>query len=219
MKDYQLVLLFLCFGLPLVGQSDIGGKVTDSTSTSLPGANVVLLRASDSLLVAFATTDNKGDFLLENVPVGTHQMHVSFLGFERSPQIIEVSEDDQYLGLGDLVMFPAGYLLNNVEVTADRIPIRMVGDTMMYDAEAFAVGQNATVEDLLRRLPGMSIDANGSITWRGQTINQVLVNGRPFFAGNSSLITQNLEAEAISNVEVFDQQTNREELSGIDDGI
>ncbi|MEM6396995.1 MAG: TonB-dependent receptor [Bacteroidota bacterium] len=218
MKTLFTLGLFLLFVLPQVAQSDISGRVTDSTSTSLPGANVVLLRASDSLLVSFATTDNRGDFLLENVPVGTHQMTISFLGYERSPQTIVVTENDQYLGLGDLVMYPAGYLLGNVEVTADRIPIRMVGDTMMYDAEAFAVGQNANVEDLLRRLPGMSIDASGAITWRGQTVNQVLVNGRPFFAGNSSLITQNLDAEAISNVEVFDQQTNTEELSGIDDG-
>lgn len=90
---------------------------------------------------------------------------------------------------------------------------------MMYNADAFAVGENATVEDLLRRLPGMSIGANGAITWRGQAIQQVLINGKPFFAGNSTLITQNLDAKAIKNVEVFDRKSNREEISGVDDGV
>ena len=89
--DLSLAVRFV-FGLPLVGQSDIGGTVTDSTSTPLPGANVVFLRASDSFLVAFATTHNKVDFLLENVPVRTPQMHGSFPGFDVSPPIIAVSD-------------------------------------------------------------------------------------------------------------------------------
>lgn len=216
----SLPLLVLLLATTLVSaQSDISGTVVDSTGTTLTGANVVVLRASDSLLMGFATTDGKGDFLLEDIAVGEHQLHLSFLGYERAPQSVIVSESDQYLGLGEMIMYPAGYLLSGVEVTAGRIPIRMKGDTMMYDAEAFAVGQNASVEDLLRRLPGMSIDASGAITWRGQPVQQVFVNGRPFFAGNATMITQNLDAAAIDNVEVFDQQSNREELSGVDDGV
>lgn len=89
---------------------------------------------------------------------------------------------------------------------------------MMYDAGAFAVGENAVVEDLIRRLPGMSVDASGQITWRGKPISEVMINGKPFFAGNSTLLTQNLDAKAIKNVEVYDQKTDSEEISGVDDG-
>ncbi|PHI21014.1 hypothetical protein CEQ90_04840 [Lewinellaceae bacterium SD302] len=217
-----LFYLFFSFvslsSIGLIAQADIGATIVDSSGVSLPGANAILLRASDSLLISFGTADNKGDFLMENVPVGSYLLQISFLGFERPDQTVEVTASDQYLGLGELRMYPAGFLLSGVEVTADRIPIRMKGDTMMYDADAFAVGDNAVVEDLLRRLPGMSIDANGSITWRGQAVQQVMINGKPFFAGNSTLITQNLDAKAIKNVEVFDQKSNQEELSGIDDG-
>lgn len=219
MKNVTFFFFLTFFYLsPLVAQSDIAGTVKDSTGATLPGANAILLRTSDSLLTSFGTTDDKGNFLMEDVAVGSYFLRISYIGYERSDQPIEITASDQYLGLGDLTMYPAGFLLSGVEVTADRIPIRMKGDTMMYDADAFAVGDNASVEDLLRRLPGMSIDANGGITWRGQAVQQVLINGKPFFAGNSTLITQNLDAKALKNVEVFDQKSNKEELSGVDDG-
>jgi hypothetical protein len=213
-----LFLLLLFFTTLLGAQAEISATVVDTTGTTLPGANAILLRSSDTLLTSFGTTDAKGEFLMTKVPPGDYILRVSFLGFERPEQEIKVTESDQYLGLGELKMYPAGFLLNNIEVTADRIPIRMKGDTMLYDAAAFAVGENAKVEDLLRRLPGMSIDANGQLTWRGRPVQEIMINGKPFFAGNSTLITQNLDAKALKNVEVFDQKSDNEEITGIDDG-
>ncbi|WP_116124563.1 carboxypeptidase regulatory-like domain-containing protein [Lewinella sp. IMCC34183] len=215
---HLLTLFLVLAGLMLHAQSEISATVVDTTGTTLPGANAVLLRTSDTLLTSFGTTDDKGEFLMQKVPPGEYILRVTFLGFERPDQEITVTASDQYLGLGELRMYPAGFQLSGVEVTADRIPIRMKGDTMLYDAAAFAIGENAKVEDLLRRLPGMSVDANGQLTWRGKPINEVMINGKPFFAGNSTLITQNLDAKAIKNVEVFDQKTDDEEISGVDDG-
>jgi hypothetical protein len=218
MKHLYILLLCLLTTGGLSAQAEIVGTVMDSTGTTLPGANAVLLRSSDSLLTNFGTTDNNGAFRMQKVPAGDYLLRVTFLGYERPDQSLQITGEDQYLGLGDLKMYPAGFFLNGVEVTADRIPIRMKGDTMLYDADAFAVGDNAVVEDLIRRLPGMSVDASGQITWRGKAINEVMINGKPFFAGNSTLLTQNLEAKSITNVEVFDQKTDAEEISGIDDG-
>ncbi|CAH1000540.1 hypothetical protein LEM8419_01693 [Neolewinella maritima] len=221
MQHLHLSLLFTLFLLTtgLFAQStEISATVVDTTGTTLPGANAILLRTSDTLLTAFGTTDAKGEFLMQKVPAGEYLLRVSFLGFERPDQSITVTESDQYLGLGELRMYPAGFLLSGVEVTADRIPIRMKGDTMLYDAGAFAVGENAKVEDLLRRLPGMSIDANGQLTWRGKPVQEIMINGKPFFAGNAALVTQNLDAAALKNVEVFDQKSDAEEITGVDDG-
>lgn len=218
MKPILLVLFMLLCGTLARAQSDITATIVDTTGTTLPGANAILLRKSDTLLTSFGTTDGQGEFVMQQVPPGDYLLRLSFLGYERNDQQITVSESDQYLGLGQLMMYPAGFLLEGIEVTADRIPIRMKGDTMLYDAGAFAVGENAKVEDLLRRLPGMSIDANGQITWRGRPVQEVMINGKPFFASNSSLITQNLDAKALKNVEVFDQKSDSEEITGVDDG-
>ena len=211
-------LLFVLTCSVLSAQAEIVGTVVDTTGITLPGANVVLLRSSDSLLTAFATTDDKGQFRMQNVAAGSYIMRATFLGYERPDQTVEISADDQYFDYGEMKLYPAGFLLNGIEVTADRIPIRMKGDTMMYNAEAFAVGENAVVEDLIRRLPGMSVDGAGNITWRGKPISEVMINGKPFFAGNSTLLTQNLDAKAVTNVEVYDQKTDSEEITGIDDG-
>ncbi|MFK8162366.1 MAG: carboxypeptidase regulatory-like domain-containing protein [Lewinella sp.] len=218
MKFLYTFLAVLVTSTVLSAQAEIVATVTDTTGITLPGANAVLLRAQDSLLTSFGTTDDKGAFRMQNVPAGNYLLRVTFLGYERPDQELEITKDDQYFDLGELKLYPAGFFLNGVEVTADRIPIRMKGDTMMYDAGAFAVGDNAVVEDLIRRLPGMSVDASGQITWRGKPISEVMINGKPFFAGNSTLLTQNLDAKAIKNVEVYDQKTDAEEVSGIDDG-
>ncbi|OAV44887.1 TonB-dependent receptor [Lewinella sp. 4G2] len=218
MKHFLLLTLTLFFCTCVSAQTEIVGTVVDSSGTTLPGANAVLLRSSDSLLTAFGTTDDKGIFRMENVAPGDYLLRLSFIGFERGDQTLKITAEDQYLGLGELRMYPAGFLLNGIEVTADRIPIRMVGDTMMYDAEAFAVGENAVVEDLLRRLPGMTVDANGQITWRGKPISEVMINGKPFFGGNTTLLTQNLDAKAVKNIEVYDQKSDDEEITGNDDG-
>jgi hypothetical protein len=214
---YTLLFCLLTTGA-ISAQAEIVATVMDSSGITLPGANAVLLRAQDSLLTSFGTTDNDGVFRMQNVPAGKYLLRITFLGYERPDQSLDITTDDQYFGLGELKMYPAGFFLNGVEVTADRIPIRMKGDTMMYDAGAFAVGENAVVEDLIRRLPGMSVDASGQITWRGKPITEVMINGKPFFAGNSTLLTQNLDAKAIKNVEVYDQKSDSEEVSGIDDG-
>ena len=153
-----------------------------------------------------------------DVGPGDYLLRVSFIGYERPDQALKITADDQYLGLGELKMYPAGFFLSGVEVTADRIPIRMKGDTMLYDAGAFGVSENAVVEDLLRRLPGMTVDASGQITWQGKPISEVMINGKPFFGGNTTLLTQNLDAKAVKNIEVFDQKTDDEEITGVDDG-
>lgn len=217
MKNLLPLILLLFSGIAF-GQAEIVGTVIDSTGTTLPGANVVLLRTSDSLLTAFGTTDDKGVFRMQEVAPGDYLLRASFIGFERPDQPLKITPDDQYFGLGELKMYPAGFFLGGVEVTADRIPIQMRGDTMLYDAGAFGVSENAVVEDLLRRLPGMTVDASGQITWRGKPISEVMINGKPFFGGNTTLLTQNLDAKAVKNIQVYDQKTDNEEITGVDDG-
>ncbi|MEM1119066.1 MAG: hypothetical protein AAGJ18_01370 [Bacteroidota bacterium] len=218
MKKFTFLFSFLCCTNFLTAQTELTGRLVDTTKVSLIAANVVLLEPKDSTITAYSVTDEKGVFRLLDVKAGTYIMQTTYLGYERPDKLITINQSDQYLDFGELTMYPAGYLMAGIEVTADRIPVQMRGDTMMFDAEAFSVGKNAVVEDLIRRLPGMEIDASGNITYRGRPINEVLINGKPFFAGNSTLLTQNLNADAIKNLELYDQKTDAEEISGVDDG-
>lgn len=218
MEKLILTVLVLMSYITLVAQSEVVGRVIDSTGTTLPGANIILLQSSDSLMAGNAITDAQGAFRLLDVAPGAYILRVTFIGFKRPDKNITVSAGDQYFNYGDLKMYPASFFLDGIEVTADRIPVQMRGDTVLYDAEAFTVGQNAVVEDLIRRLPGMAVDPAGNITFQGRPINEVMINGKPFFAGNSTLLTQNLDAEAITNIQVYDQKSDSEEITGVDDG-
>ncbi len=217
MKYFFLFIFQLCLPF-LSAQATINGTLVDSTLTALPGANVVLLNAADSILVSFSNTDNQGRFQINDVPTGEYLLRCSFLGYTRPEQSIIVQASDQLLGLGELIMYPADYFLQGIEVNGHRIPIRMRGDTMVFDADAFGTGPNAVVEDLLRRLPGMTVENDGRILFRGKPVNELMVNGKPFFRGNTQIVTQNLDAAAIKNVEVFDQKSDREIVSGVEDG-
>lgn len=214
------LLLFLYFSfvsLCLIAQTSLSGSVVDTSGQALPAANVVLLKQSDSTLVAFGNSNGKGNFLLKNVGAGDYLLRCSFLGHRRPEQPISIAATDQMLDLGSLVMYPEEFLLDGIEVNGYRIPIRMRGDTVVFDADAFAAGPNAVVEDLLRRLPGMTIAPSGAIQFNGKAVKEVMVNGKPFFKGNSQIVTKNLDASAVENVEVFDQQSDQEIVSGVDD--
>lgn len=210
-----LALLIVVFGY---SQTTVTGTLVDTLGKPLSGASVVLLQQADSTLVQFGLSQDNGAFQLKQVPTGEYLLRFDYLGFQRPDDSLRIKADDQLLGLGELRMYPEGYALRTVEVSGLRIPVRMRGDTILFDADAFATGPNAVVEDLLRRLPGMSVDPFGNLRFQGKSIREVMINGEPFFQGNNRLLTQNLPADAVSSVEVFDKKSDAEEISGVDDG-
>ena len=214
-----LTCTLLASSLPLFAQLEIVGTLADSAGLGLPYANVVLLHAADSSLAAFSTTDKKGAFKC-SVTLGATEylLRASYVGYASYTRIIDVGPNDQFLNLGLISLSVQGYLLDGAEVNGYRIPIRMRGDTVVFDADAFAAGPNAVVEDLLRQLPGLSIQLGGAILFHGKPVSEVMVNGRPFFRGNTQLLTQNLNASAVKNVEVYDRKSASETISGEDDG-
>ena len=108
--------------------------------------------------------------------------------------------------------------LDELVVTAEHIPMVIKKDTLEYNAAAFKVGPNANVEDLLRRLPGVDVEQDGSIRAQGEEVEQVLVDGKEFFGNDPRIATQNLPADAVDKVQVYDKQSDMAEFTGIDDG-
>jgi hypothetical protein len=94
----------------------------------------------------------------------------------------------------------------------------MNNDTLEFNTENFKTQPNAVVEDLLKKLPGVVVDADGTVRVNGQKINRVLVNGKEFFTGDPKLATKNLDADAVDKVQVFDKKSDRAAFTGVDDG-
>ncbi|MEI9807698.1 MAG: hypothetical protein WDO16_07375 [Bacteroidota bacterium] len=117
-----------------------------------------------------------------------------------------------------MILIPKSKLLAEV-ILKSGSPIRIKGDTTVYTADSFKVRPGANVEELLRRLPGIQVDKNGTITAMGEKVTKVLVDGEEFFGSDPGIATKNLRADVVQEVQVFDKKSDQAEFTGIDDGV
>lgn len=210
----------LCLLLPAMAMAQkpvtLQGRVTDTlTKKGLSYATVSLVHAKDSTLVGFTRADSNGVFTMKNIHKGEYLISASYVGFLPVWQPLSVN------GLQDISQVELAMTdVNNSSVTvvSKRPPVVMNGDTLEFNSENFKTKPNAVVEDLLKKLPGVTVDADGTIRVNGQRVNRVYVNGREFFTGDPKMATRNLDADAVDKVQVYDKKSDRAEFTGIDDG-
>ncbi|MCO6491276.1 MAG: outer membrane beta-barrel protein [Phaeodactylibacter sp.] len=214
-----LIALFSFSNAPLQAQgSSVTGQVLSETGEPLPSATIMLLRAQDSILQQFALADARGQFAIKGAKPGQYLLQAAFLGYENHSQPVEIPAGQPSIDVGAIAMQPRAELLGEVVVKEERIPLAIRKDTIEFDAEAFKTQPNAVVEDLLKKLPGVEVGRDGSIRAMGENVERVTVDGKEFFGKDPRLATQNLPADAIDKVQVFDKKSDRAEFSGIDDG-
>lgn len=194
----------------------VRGSVADSAGNPIANAMVVALHRADSVLVTFATTTGSGAFTINRLAPGDYLLQVTAVGFRPSWRPFTVGSSD--LSVGTVTMQVAVTTLAEVEVNAERVPIVNRRDTLEFNALAFATRPNATVEDLLRRLPGVEVSSDGSIKAQGKDVQKVLVDGKEFFGTDPTIATKNLPADAIARVHVYEKQSDRADFTGIADG-
>jgi len=216
---YLIQTLILCCGYyASTCQHTITGKVFDQQEEALSGATIVLLDGKDSTMLSFALTDDLGRFRLPDVKADSNILQVSYISFESYSQMLEAKGSNKNLDLGIIRLNESSELLKEVTIKAEHIPMGIRGDTISYNADAFKTRPNATVEELLKKLPGIEVERNGNIKAQGEDVDNVLVDGKEFFGGDPKMATKNLKAEAIDKVEVYDKQSEVAEFTGIDDG-
>ncbi|MEO0557492.1 MAG: outer membrane beta-barrel protein [Bacteroidota bacterium] len=207
----------LAMALPCAAQSSVvTGVVTDSTEAGLPSATVVLLQPSDSTIVSFGASRNDGTFRIPRVPQGDYLLQVTYVGYVPSTTLIEVGAEPLDVGRIQLEADLDG--LDPLVVTADRGAMVIKRDTLEFTADAFATPDGASVEDLLRRLPGVQVDRDGSIQAQGEDVDNVLVDGKEFFGDDPTIATRNLPADAVDRVQIYDQDSETAEFTGVADG-
>jgi len=196
----------------------VSGVVADSTSGPLGSATVVLLHQADSVMASFAITDAEGKYELKRVPPGAYILQSSFLGYYTFTKKISVGDTEEKIDLGTITLEAVASDLDAVVVRGDRIPMMIIKDTIEYNADAFKTQPNDVVEDLLRKLPGVEVEADGTVKAQGEEVKQILVDGKEFFGRDPQIATKNLPAAAVDKVQVFDKKSDMAEFTGIDDG-
>lgn len=210
-----LVCIFLSVGLNAQVQN-LSGHVFNSESKPVEYATVALLQPQDSTLAFFAITDAEGAFSIKSVKAGTYRLQISFIGFDTYDTLLTTPLPNTNLGV--YILQTAAIGLDAVQVTAERIPIQILGDTLQYNANSFKTAPDASAEELLKKLPGVEVDASGNIKAQGEDVQQVLVDGKEFFSSDPTVATKNLPADAIEKVQVYDKTSDDADFTGVDDG-
>ncbi|NUO02459.1 MAG: TonB-dependent receptor [Saprospiraceae bacterium] len=196
------------------GQQLRGMVIGAKDQLPLPGAHVSLIRLPDSTKTV-TTSDPEGRFSFADVAQGNYTVHVTYLGFRDVYKNIEVGT--QPTRIGRIAMEEGAALLGEVQVTERALPSMQKGDTTQFNANAFKTNPDASAEDLVQKMPGVTVQ-DGKVQTQGEDVKQVLVDGKPFFGNDPNAVLRNLPAEIVDKIQVFDQQSDQARFSGIDDG-
>lgn len=213
---YLLVLASIILSQSFYAQDfTITGTLLDSVrKTPLESATLVVETVKDSSMITYTITDAAGDFELAGKAYQEEvNLYVSFVGYQPYSKRISLVQN-RSISLGDVALSTDLNTLSNVLIKARAAPINIKKDTLEFNAASFRTKKDANVEDLLRELPGVEVDAQGAITINGKPVNRVLVNGKPFFGDDPTIATRNLTKEIVEKIQVVDTKTESEAYTG-----
>lgn len=215
-----IVLFFtLCVSSLNAQTMKVTGTVYDTTGTRpLAQAMIMAVRVKDSLLLSFTRTNSKGEFILTNFTADTFSLVIAHPSFDDKIYYIFGNSENFEINIPSVTMPSKSQDLDEIIIYANKNPIYYKGDTLVYVADSFKVGEGAVVEDLLKKLPGIKVDKDGKITSQGQEISKVLVDGDEFFGSDPTIATKNLGANGIETVQVY-EKTDNETIGGSDTKI
>ncbi|TSD66234.1 outer membrane beta-barrel protein [Inquilinus sp. KBS0705] len=193
----------------------VSGTVVDSLGF-VPAVTVKLISDKDSLIVS---SDVKGGFYFAAVKAKNFKITISGLGYQQVTRKYAMDNDTKPIVLDPIKLKLQINLLNTVNITAiSANPITIKEDTVEYKASAYKVRDGSPVEDLLKKLPGVSVDKDGNVTAHGKQVTKVRVNGKNYFTGDVQTATQNLPADIVENIQVIDDYGDQANLTGIKTG-
>ena len=215
----RIALLAVMVAMTIAGAwaYTVSGTVADADGEPLVGASVRLLRASrDSSVVKTGVADAAGHYRLNNIKDGHYVIELSYVGSNTVKQPVTVKGADKHLK--KITLTEAALVLQALEVKGIRTPVKVMEDTIEYTADTYKTQPNAVVEDLLKRLPGVEVGTDGSITANGKTVSKILVDGKEFFSDDPKVASKNLPVNMIDKLQVVDRQSDLARITGVDDG-
>jgi hypothetical protein len=187
------------------------GRLVDSTGYGIPFASIALSAPADTATLQFVIAKENGSFTFDNISAGDYYIVVACVGYEVEYKPISVVADIENI---TIEMYHSSISMKEVMIRARRIPILMNGDTVVYNANSFKTQTNANVEDLIKKMPGIQVNKDGTVSVEGQGVTKILINGKEFFGGNVEAATKNLDASLVDKVEVIDKKSDDDEFTG-----
>lgn len=197
----------------------VKGRILDSQGQPLIGATATLLVLPDSTIVTGSMTDADGVYIFKKIKAQQrYALKASMTGMDTEVTDFTVADTTKTLELPAIKLYDTSTVLKELVVKGVKTAVVAKEDTIEFNADSFHTTENAVVEDLLKKLPGMEVGSDGSITSNGKTISKILVNGKEFFGDDPTMATKNFSAKAVSKVQVVDRKSEQARLTGVDDG-
>ena len=201
-------------------QSTLTGKVIDSeTGEALIASTVRVMSTDTTRMIAGNATTKDGAFTIKSVKDGNYILKVSYVGYRDFFRSINVQRkaNKGNISIGTILMKQNSIQLNQAVVTGELKEMEVKDDTLIFNADAFKVPEGSVLEDLIKKLPGVTIE-DGTIKVNGNTVRRILVGGKEFFGNDQNMSMKNLPAEIVDKVKTYDKQSDFSRITGIDDG-
>ena len=186
------------------------GVVKDSLNSPFELANVIAINEETSGLESYGITNENGEFKLELGKNGRYRIQISYVGMKTFIDILPTIESD----ITKDYILEAENALENVELIYE-MPVKIKGDTLVYNADSFNTGTERKLEDVLENLPGVEINEDGQIEVEGKLVNKLMVNGKDFFDGDTKLATKNIPSKAVDKIQVLRNYSEVGQLSAV----
>lgn len=202
-----------------IGQPSIEltGHLYDSLAHKSCNSVMIVLLDQDSILSHFTRSQKDGSFLFRNISSGKYLMLIHDPTHEEIYLNLCIQSTKE-IDIGTVFLLPKTDVLTAVIVGQKNIMPHMIGDTIEYNVSHLKMNSNASVEDMLKRLPGVQVDADGGVAINGKKIQHLLLDGQDVFGSNPAIVTRNFNADMIAKVQVLDKKSTQSEFTGIDDG-
>ncbi len=215
-RSLIFTLLILASGFASAQEFCIAGSLLNADDQQpLVGATVKLTSARDSLKFKYTSSGLKGEFEFTKLIKGPYVLEISYIGFENYRR--NVGAGGKMENLGQLRIKPSSTTLGEVDISGVAVRAEQKGDTTQYNSSAFKVSEDATTEDLIKKMPGITIE-NGTVKAHGEDVKKILVDGKQFFCDDPSVTLKNLPAEVVDKIQVFDKLSDQAAWTGFDDG-
>ncbi|MEM6631647.1 MAG: TonB-dependent receptor [Bacteroidota bacterium] len=214
-----LIFLSLPFITGYAQEFSVRGVVIDSTQNPITGITASLQDLQDPNIAVGAITDTEGKFDIRVSKAATYKLWIYSPGYLSYTDTLPLTFRRAGYDLGNIQLSVREFMGDSVLIEAEKPPMLILGDTVVYNVGSFQTRPNAVLEKLLEQLPGIEVNDDGSITAEGQPVQQIKIDGKEFFGNNVKLAVKNIPVEAVEKVQVTDSKTEETEFTGVNDGV
>jgi hypothetical protein len=212
MKNSLIAALFLISSFSFAQNVKLEGIVSDAKNVALEMVNVMAVNKATKAMDSYAITNDKGKYSLNLKPNTAYNLKISFLGMQSKE--IEIVTTTVAINK-NVSLEESATELDGVEIIRE-MPVSIKGDTIVYNADSFKTGTERKLEDVLKKLPGVEVNADGEIEVEGKKVSKLMVEGKDFFDGDTKLGVKNIPADAIDKVQVLRNFNENSILKGVE---